>query len=42
MENGSKLWSVKTGDLISSPAVSGGKIVVGTDTGFVIMYGEGK
>jgi len=39
LADGGKLWSGKAGDLISAPAVADGRVMVGTDDGFVIMYG---
>ncbi|MEI6219159.1 MAG: PQQ-binding-like beta-propeller repeat protein, partial [bacterium] len=40
LKDGSKLWDSKAGDLVSSPAVVEGGLIIGTDDGFVIMYGD--
>ena len=42
LKDGAELWSDKPSDTITSPAVFDEKVVVGTDDGFLIMYGAGK
>lgn len=38
LETGKPLWSDKSCDLLSPPAICAGKIIVGTDDGFIILY----
>ncbi len=42
LQDGTILWSDKSCDTLSPPAVLDGRIVVGTDDGFVVMYGAVK
>jgi outer membrane protein assembly factor BamB len=40
LSDGTKIWSYETGQPItSSPAVVGGKVVVGCDDGYVYAFG---
>ena len=38
LETGNTLWSAKPCDTLSPPAITNGKIIVGTDDGFIILY----
>ena len=42
LKDGGRIWAAQTGDIISSPAVIDGRVIVGTDDGFVVMYGAAK
>jgi len=38
LENGQTLWSDKPCDALSPPAIANGKVIAGTDDGFIILY----
>jgi outer membrane protein assembly factor BamB len=38
LAGGQIVWQDKPCDSLSPPAVAGGKIIVGTDDGFMILY----
>ena len=39
LETGRQIWSDKLADTLTSPALAGSDIVVGTDDGFLVLYG---
>ena len=39
IQDGTTVWADTLGDSLSGPAVAGGRIVIGSDEGFVVMYG---
>ena len=43
LDEGQKIWEFETGDAVTaSPAVAGGKVVVGSEDGFVYCLGANK
>ena len=38
LNEGRTLWQDKPADMLSPPAMTGGKIILGTDDGFIILY----
>lgn len=42
LKDGVELWADKPSDTITTPAVFDEKVAVGTDDGFIIVYGTGK
>ena len=42
LKDGEKVWSADVSDYLTSPAVVGGKIIVGADDGTITLYGKSR